>query len=438
VATPARPNVLLVVVDTLRADALGAYGCDRGLSPEIDALAAQGAVFENAFAHAPWTLPSFASILSSQPPQTHGAGGRVNDYRGLAPSIPTLPERFRAAGYATAAVVNVDFLARPFGVTRGFEHLDVRAYESNEELRDAARTTDAAAAWIAGHGDGAFFLMVHYFDVHAEYRPPREFRERFAAEPDRKDDAFRFGTRTQVALRRAGRFELRPEEVERAHRLYDAEVAYVDREIGRLLGKLSSLSLDERTLVVFTSDHGEEFLDHGDWEHGHTLYDELLRVPFCLRQPGRIAPRRIPSPVGHMDLAPTVLSLCGLAPAPSFLGRDVSPALDGASLEPVDLLAYGNFWGDPRASLRRDDLALITQQDGRAELYRWTTDPTEQHDLAARESPVADELRAALEREQAEAFRLGRGPGPRVSLSPEQTRRLSAVGYASDESGAKD
>lgn len=426
------------MVDTLRADALGTYGSERGLTPRLDALAGEGATFENAFAHASWTLPSFASMLASQPPQSHGAGGRADDYRGLDPAIPTLPERFRDAGYSTAAVVNVDFLARPFGVTRGFEHLDIRAYGSNEELRDARRTTDAATAWIVDQRESAFFLMVHYFDAHAEYRPPREFRERFASEPDRKDDSFRFGTRTQVALRRAGRLDLLPQDVERAHRLYEAEVAYVDREIGRLLDQLTDLGLDAGTLVVFTSDHGEEFLDHGDWEHGHTLYDELLRVPLCLRQPGRIAVRKIGSTVGHMDLAPTLLALCGLPPCESFRGRDLGAALGGASLPETDLLAYGNFWGDPWSSIRRGDHALLTRPGRASQMYRWTSDPGERSDLAAGERPAAESLQAALERAQAEAFRRGHGAGPRVRLTPEQSRRLAAVGYAGDENGAKD
>jgi arylsulfatase A-like enzyme len=210
--------------------------------------------------------------------------------------------------------VNVGFLARPFGVTRGFEHLDARAFDNNQELRDARATTDAALEWVRGQADGAFLLMVHYFDPHAEYRPPREFRRRFAADVGREDATFRFGVRTHVSARRAGRLELRPDILERARRLYEGEVAYVDQEIGRLLDGLEDLDLGETTLVVVTADHGEEFLDHGDWEHGHTLYDELLRVPLILRQAGRLAPSRIDAPVGHVDLGPTLLAWCGIPP----------------------------------------------------------------------------------------------------------------------------
>jgi choline-sulfatase len=439
--TPERPSVLLIVVDTLRADRLTAYGGTHGLSPRLDDLARQGVRFENAFSHAPWTLPAFASLLVSQPPQEHGAGGQVGDFRALPAGIPTLPGRFRDAGYATGAVVNVDFLARPFGVTRDFESLDARAYGDNEQLRAAGATTDAALAWIREHRGAAFFLMVHYFDPHAEYRPPQPFRRRFAAPEDREDERFRFGTRHQVVERRAGKLDLRPTEVERAERLYDGEVAYVDQEIGRLLDGVSELALDSTTLVAFTADHGEEFLDHGDWEHGHTLYDELLRIPLILRQSGRLAPRQFADTVGHVDLAPTLLALCSLPPCPSFQGRDLSPVvlgLSGAQLPPAVLLGWGNFWGQPLASLREGELQLILKPDGRSELYRWTVDPLEHHDLALSEIETADRLRRTLERVQREASASGRGPGPRVTLSPDEVRRLSAVGYAGDPGTRKD
>ncbi len=300
-ATPEHPNVVLIAVDTLRADRLGCYGGIRELSPRIDEIARQGARFANAFSHAPWTLPAFASILTSRTPPAHGAGGKLGDFRGLAAGIPTLPEQFRAAGYATAAVVNVDFLARPFGVARGFERLDARAFEDNENVRGAGPTTDAALAWIRDRRRGAFFLMVHYFDPHAEYRPPQPFRRRFASPVDQTDETFRFGTRSQVVEHRLRGTPLARDEVERAEKLYDGEVASVDQEIGRLLDGLSGLGIDESTLVVLTADHGEEFLDHGDWEHGHTLYDELVHVPLLLRQKGRISPRRVDAAVGHID-----------------------------------------------------------------------------------------------------------------------------------------
>jgi arylsulfatase A-like enzyme len=220
--------------------------------------------------------------------------------------------------------------------------------------------------------------------------------------------------------------------------LYDGEVAYVDQEIGRLLDGLASLGMDATTLVVLTADHGEEFLDHGDWEHGHTLYDELLHVPLVLRQKGRVSPRAIEAPVGHVDLGPTLLAWCGLPPSRTFEGRDLAPALEGATLPPVSLLAFGSFWGQPLASLRAGELQLIRAPGKKPELYRWTSDPAEKHDLAAEESARVPDLQAELERRLAEAAAAGSGPGPHVELSDAEIRRLRSIGYVSDEGKAKD
>ncbi len=437
-ATPARPNVLLIVVDTLRADRLGCHGGTRGLSPRIDALAAEGANFANAFAHAPWTLPSFASLLSSQLPPGHGAGGKVDDFHALRADVPTIPEQFRAAGYATAAIVNVDFLARPFGVTRGFERLDARAFEDNENVRTAGATTDAALGWVREHRERAFFLMVHYFDPHAEYRPPQPFRARFAAPADQQDESFRFGTRRQVVERRTRHLPLVPADIDRAQKLYDGEVAYVDQEVGRLLDGLSECALDANTLVVLTADHGEEFLDHGDWEHGHTLYDELLEVPLILRHKGRLRAGVVDAAVGLIDVGPTILAWCGLPGSAAFRGRDLAPALAGADLAASPLLAFGNFWGPPLASLRDGEFQLILRPDGQRELYRWRSDPGEQRDLAATESARAAELLLELERARSQAAAAGAGPGPRVELTAAELRRLSTVGYAGAEDPKKD
>jgi arylsulfatase A-like enzyme len=444
VATPEHPNVLFIAIDTLRSDRPGCYGNSRGLTPHIDALAREGARFERCFAHAPWTLPAFASILTSLYPEQHGAGGGLQfhgaqgaatDFRGLARGVPTMPESFRDAGYATMAVVNVDFLSPPFGLTRGFEHCDVRFSENNEDMRDARATTDAALGWLAKHEDKAFFLFVHYFDPHAEYRPPQPFRRKFAAAPDRESDGFVFGTREQVAKLRLHLLPLVADDVQRAAQLYDGEVAYVDDEIGRLLAQIAKSGLDERTLVVLTADHGEEFLDHGGWEHGHTLYDELLHVPLIVRQKGRIAPRVAPDLVAHVDVAPTVCSLCAVAAPSAAAGHDLSPLLlRGEPAPRSTALAFGNFWGAPLRALRDDEYKLIVKpaerEHGEArELYRWRDDPRETRDLAASMPDVVARLSAELARAEQDLAAHGFGDGPRVALTAAQVQRLKGLGY---------
>jgi arylsulfatase A-like enzyme len=437
-ATVAKPNVLLIAVDTLRADRLDCYGNTRELTPSIDRLAAEGVRFDQCFAHAPWTLPSFASLFSSLDPEQHGAGGSAPAFLGLRETIPTLPKSFRQAGYRTMAVVNVDFLSQPFGLMRGFEESSSVAYENNAEMRDARRTTDAALHWLEGHRSESFFLFVHYFDPHAEYRPPPEFRAKFAAEVDRHNDAFVFGTREQVGAVRAGLIHLKSEDVARAEKLYDGEVAFTDREIGRLLDAVSHWGLDETTLVVFTADHGEEFLDHGGWEHGHTLYDELLHVPLVVRQKGRIVPRVVKEPVGLVDVAPTLCAHCAIPRPASFIGRDLAPLSRGETIEPAVELAYGNFWGPALISLRDPEFKLILTPatkgaPAKRELYRWREDPHELSDVHESAPEVVERLTAELARLDAERVRTGYGPGPRVSLSESEKKRLNQLGYTGEE-----
>ena len=254
-------NVLLVILDTLRADRLGCYGNPAGITPALDRLAAEGVRFEHAYSHAPWTLPATASLLSSLHPGQHGAGGALDiqsgpeglavvpRFRALDDSVVTVAEVFADAGWDTAAVVNVQFLTRPFGLMQGFEHVDARVSETNREARSAGDTTDAALEWLGRSRDEPFFLLVHYFDPHAVYAPPEEFRRRFADPEDREGSDFVFGTRDEMIRLRAGTLELDPRTLERAERLYDGEVAYADRQIGRLLDGLDERPTERETLA---------------------------------------------------------------------------------------------------------------------------------------------------------------------------------------------
>ncbi len=433
-ATPERPSVLFIAIDTLRADRLGCYGNPRGLTPNLDALAARGTRFEQCFSAAPWTLPSFASMFSSLTPQEHGAGGSVlTSFLALAPEHETVAERFRAAGWVTAAIVNVEFLGRNFGLMQGFAEVDERFFQDNDHLRDARETTDAALAWLEKHAGEPFFLFVHYFDPHARYAPPPAWRARFADARDQKSDAFAFGTRDQVVLWRNGRIQPTRDDFERAEKLYDAEVAYTDDEVGRLLRGLAAAGLEATTTVVVTADHGEEFLDHGNWEHGHTLYDELLHVPWIVAQPGRVAVQSIDAPVSTIDLAPTLCRAAGVVPSPRFRGRDLSARLLGrasAPLEPAHLLALGNFWGPALESLREDEWKIVrtpVKDSVKRELFHWRDDPREAHDRCASDAAQCERLSLELDLlERAIATRARAAP---VTLTPEERARLRGLGY---------
>ena len=436
------PNLLFVAIDTLRADRLGCQGNPRGLTPHLDALAASGVRFSEARAHAPWTLPSFATIFSGQLPPQHGAGGYADHYFGLRSELRTWPECFRDAGYDTSAIVNVDFLSAEFGLAQGFDALDARFSEDNARGRDARATTDAALARLSAPHERPFALFVHYFDAHAEYRPPAEFRARFADARDAASDAFRFGSREQIVAWRTGAQALDPDGVARAEKLYDAEVAYVDAEVGRLLAGLRAAGLERDTLVVLTADHGEEFLDHGGIEHGHTLHEELLHVPLVLAWPGKLAPAVETRAVGLVGLARTLCRLCSVEPDPTFAASDLLLA-PRPELATEEGFAYGNFWGAPWTALRLGGWCWIANPvknaPERERLYELASDPLEQHDVLAQNAERARELRARVEELRRRATREGWRNGPAARLSDSTLQRIRDTGYGGEvrEAGAK-
>lgn len=427
-ADPNRASVLLIVIDTLRVDRLGCYGSDLRTTPRLDTFAAQAVRFEQAYAHAPWTLPSFASLLTSLSPPQHGAGGPMSALRGLRRGVRTVAECFRDAGYATASIVNVDYLGPAFGLTRGFEHVDFEAYPQNEQVRDAMRTTDAALKWLAEPSHRPFFLMVHYFDPHLVYAPPPEFRRRFALPQDQEEASWVFGTREQMFEYRKKRVAFDRVTIRRAEALYNGEVAYTDQQVGRLLDGLGELGLAKSTVVVITADHGEEFLDHGGFEHGHTLYNELVRVPLLLRYPGLERPIVVGSAVGHIDVAPTVCALAEVPPATGFAGRSLVPVIERRDDSELALVLAGNTWGAALRGWLAGGHKLIDRQPG-AELYNIRQDPAETNDLSKAAPDLVRQLSAAM----GAAFELFAAQvadeAPAPVLTPDEIDRLRSLGY---------
>lgn len=424
-----RPNVVLVIGDTLRADALSFQGGLPGATPYIQKIAQQGVQFTQARSHAPWTLPSTASLLSSLHPLEHGAGGQVPRFRKMDESVTTIARTFKDAGYKTHAIVNVTFLdPRAMGVTRDFDTVDNRSFESNLETRIARDTTEAALQWMADHSsEGPFFLLVHYFDPHCVYAPPAAFRERWAADEDKSTD-WTFGTREQMVAIRQGTFVPDAQTIKRAHALYRGEVAYFDAEVGRLEAGLQGFSAPEDTVFVLTSDHGEEFMDHAGFEHGHSLYDELVRVPLILRAPGRLVPGVVDAPVRHIDVAPTLAELCDLPMPNQFVGRSLVGLAGGESEEAArGTLAHGNFWGAPLDSWTQGGWKIIRRSDGSLMLFDLTTDPGERSDLSAVETSRADSMLEEMEAVTRGMEALNRGTS--ASLDAATQRRLDGLGY---------
>ena len=429
------PNVVLISVDTLRADHLGCYGYDRPTSPAIDRLAADATLFENAYSQAPWTLPSHASMLTSLRPSVH----RADTYTSRLPArLLTLPEVLRERGYQTMAITSHVLLTDLYGIEQGFTR-----FHFNGE-KPAREVTDKALAWIDTRSHKRpFFLFCHYFDVHADYDPPEPYRSQFA-------DPTYLGETTG---KRADFYQTATEPADFAYleSLYDGEIAYTDAHVGRLIDGLKERGLLDGALVVLVADHGEEFFEHGYFEH-KTLHQQTLHVPMIVKAPGgEGAGRRVAALAQLVDLAPTVLSYTGLpaaaggSSAMASQGRDLSPFVEVGDGEPTpEAFAEQHADVDPegvfRFTVRDRDFRYIRTGRGAAELYDLRADPDELTDALGEKRPYADDLLGRLRMiEQDNGSLSTRLLGSHhtqreeIYLDPSTRQRLKVLGYVTDE-----
>jgi arylsulfatase A-like enzyme len=453
-----RPNVLLVVVDTLRADHLGCYGYYRPTSPVLDAFAAAGLLFERAYAQSSWTKPSTASLLTSRLPSQHGA---VLESSVLPEAEATLAEVLAGAGYRTLAASGNPWITPEYGFGQGVDRFVVvyderfvrvtlamailrraslaldgtlRLYnrvkyrvlgELSTTARDV-RVVDAALAWLAEPHDGPVFAYLHLMSPHHPYDPPAPF-DRFV--PDRSHPPVRNHPRKSYDPFERGE-PLGAAALADMLARYDGDVLHADAEIGRLLAGLDRLGLGSRTLVVVTADHGEEFFDHENWGHGQSVYDELVRVPLLVRWPGHVpAGGRVAFPVRHLDVLPSILAAAGLPPAPAAAGRDVLGAAGGEpGPEAPAELVYRTGTARMLVSARgeRKVVDLRRGAERRTLQFDLTVDPRERR-------PIELDLegRALVRRLEAlvAAAEAGRTLPVRTTPDPETAERLRALGY---------
>lgn len=395
-----RSNLLLVTLDTTRADRLGCYGYAEGLTPVLDALASAGTLFENAFASAPLTLPSHATMLTGLEPPEHGL--KINGERRLPDSITTLAEVFQGRGYRTGAFIGAFVLARQFGLDQGFEVYDDRVAGQTDPQsrlgrhRPGAKVVDAALGWLKQNANRSFFCWVHLYDPHDPYDAhPEMFGERFE------------------------------------RRSYDGEIAYTDVQVGRLVRFLEDRRIGPKTLVVIAGDHGESLGEHGELTHGNTLYNGALRVPLILWQPGRIpADRRLHTFVSLVDLYPTAIALTGCGRAKGFSGRSLVAVLKGREPEAAPLYAetdlpFLQFGWCPLRCILADPWKYT--RTSKAELYNIREDPHERRNLAGR----FPEVLAGLDQDLTEIEGgLAERDAPIARLSAGDRRDLTSLGYA--------
>lgn len=395
-------SVLLVSVDTLRADRVGSYGYAAAATPVIDGLARRGLRFEQAATVAPLTLPAHASLLSGTFPTFHGVRDNGSFYVG--DEITTLAESLQARGYRTGGFVGAFVLDRRWGIAQGFDHyfddFDLSRYEMAAGLdaaqRPGSEVVDRALGWLEQDTDRPFFAWVHLYDPHSPYTPPEPYRSRFPA-----------------TMQGA----------------YDGEVAATDAQIGRLIAHLDATRRLDRTIVVVVADHGESLGEHGEQQHGFFIYDASVRIPLIVAGPG-VPARTVPDQVRIVDVMPTILE---------YVGVDVPPGVQGVSLGPLGrgerltLLSFSETWY-PRYHYGWSELTAV--KDGRykfiaaprRELYDTAVDPGETADVAASNPRIADALERALRDMAAKTAVAATVQKPRA-VAADVEERLRALGY---------
>jgi arylsulfatase A-like enzyme len=437
--TPARrPDLVLVVIDTLRADHLGSYGYARGQTPRLDGFAAAGTRFASAHAPTSWTLPSVASILTGRYPIEHGVERVVAS---LNDKHVTVAEVLHDAGYETAAFsANVALVIEASGFAQGFDVfrvLEVAAdgpddtdpvlvRDGTERSAQAARAdlvTDQALAWLGSrsHPERPYFLYVHYFDPHVSYSPPPEYAARFGVRPD---DPLWHG---QGLMMLAGKPPPAPE-LQTLMGLYDAEIAFTDTHVGRLIDGIESAR--GGATVIVTSDHGEEFDDHGGLQHGRTLFEEMLHVPLLAVGSGISKGRVVDTPVSLVSIAPTLAELAGAGPA-AFPPVSLAGALRGSAMTPEPIFAdLALPLGTHRGAVIDGTWKLTLNRGFNASLFDLASDPHEKSNELAGQTELGRRLQKTLGDHTGEGMKK-RAAAPPVSRELDDARRerLKALGY---------
>lgn len=400
-----KPNLVVITIDTLRADHLSCYGYPKPTSPRIDDLAAKGVLFEKTFSPEPQTLPSHTSIFTGMHPRHHKSithESQVDD------KLVTLAEILKSRGYKTAAFISSHALDSKYNLTQGFDtYWEIQkeyglAVRQNSHARGIDLTTDAVLSWLKDHQGDRFFLWVHWFHPHRPYIPPEEYRSRFAG-PYREN----VGSAPDFIMKVwREKIHLPQEDVDYLRGCYDGEIAFTDYQVGRLLDELGSLGLMGNTIIVLTSDHGEILYEH-EYYFGHDigLYDECLWVPLVFYGPGIIGEHvRIGEPVESVDIMPTLLDLLELEKPQGMDGKSLLPLIAGGKRQSPTYFFSETFpfpeKEQPRHAVRIQNAKLIWKETKTGEIekqfFDLSKDPAESINVYSAQDPLCAKLDSIL------------------------------------------
>ena len=455
-----RPSVVVVMIDTLRADYVGAYGFAGGITDSIDSIAREGVLFRRCWASAPWTKPSIATFFTGLDPEAHRVLTERGQYHArkrsgqhqvldvLAPELTTMAEAFQAAGYRTAAFVANPWIRPELGFGQGFDefHGDTGsgAAPGAEAKRPGSGLLDALREYLGRRRDKApVFLYLHFMEVHGPYDAPDEdYQAVLPSEslgPSEILPLIRFKTMPPYlqAVPWADDPEAQDLRTWRAH--YGAGARQVDDYIGELKRQLQAVGIFDDAIVIVTSDHGEQLYDHQGWDHGYSLFEDQLHVPLIVRLPqARYAGKQVESPVGLVDVLPTLLSLVGLEVPERLQGRDVTATFAGNAVpDPTEILyATAVKWNPNAASVRDRRYKLIrTRPAVSDQLFDLDVDPGERNDIAASHPQIVARLSAGLDARRKLHGQVTKTPVT-VEASPlpgDVRERLRALGYLDQE-----
>ena len=397
-------NLLVITLDTTRADRLGAYGFRDIQTPNLDRLAREGVLFEQAASAAPLTLPAHSSIFTGKFPPEHGV--RDNGGFFLDPRETTLAKILKARGFRTGGFIGAYVLDSKWGINQGFDtyfdNFDLSKYKAislGAIQRPGNEVVDRGLQWLDEAASSRFFCWLHMYDPHAPYDPPEPYKSLYAGRP------------------------------------YLGEIAFVDAQVGRVLGYLESHQLLDRTIVVIMGDHGESLGDHGEATHGFFVYESVTHIPLIIRAPfsATLGGRRVADVVRSVDVMPTVLEMLGVPPPKDIEGKSVAPLMTGAARE-LNLDTYTEAmyplhhfgWSDLRA-MRAGRFKLIAAP--RPELYDLQDDPGEQHDLFARREALGTRMLAQLQEREKHFVKRDAPDKQTIEVDPDARARLAALGY---------